>query len=172
MNPSVQHVLNLLVENPDRSIRSMALKSGVSRRHVARKKHEFAAILAKERGEKVSLSEAAKAVVVAHYTHRKRARPDFEAVDEALDQGDSMRAIHRRYRAENGKNALCFSQFAHVCRAQRGGTSLKCVRRSHVNPPPPPPPRHKTPDTVPPQLPGNSPKWPAHKPRDEKGVRQ
>lgn len=127
----LRHVLNLLVETPDRSVRSISIEAKASRRTVARHRGVLQAALAKAGSGKDS-SDVLASVLTAHKTWRARARPDFAAVDEALDRGESLRGAYRNYRSCEGKKSLGFAQFARLCREQRGGRSLKCVRRSHT----------------------------------------
>lgn len=127
----LRHVLNLLVETPDRSVRSIAIEAKASRRTVARHRGVLQAALANGESGK-DRSDILASVLTAHKTWRARARPDFAAIDEALDRGESLRGAHRMYRNAEGKKALAFAQFARLCREQRGGRSLKCVRRSHA----------------------------------------
>lgn len=132
MKPNVRHVLTLLVETPNRSVRSISIEAKASRRTVARHRGVLQAALAKAHSGK-ERSDVLASVLTAHKTWRARARPDFAAVDDALDRGTSLRGAHRMYRSAEGKKALGFAQFARLCREQRGGRSLRCVRRTHTD---------------------------------------
>jgi len=130
MKPNVRHVWTLLVETPDRSVRSISIAAKASRRTVARHRGVLQAALASAESGK-DRSDILASVLTAHKTWRNRARPDFAAVDDALDRGNSLRGAYRNYRSCEGKKSLGFAQFARLCREQRGGRSLRCVRCRH-----------------------------------------
>lgn len=121
---------NLLafLEDPARSVRSLAKQTGATRSTVRRCRGVLQDALDKA-GKDADGGDVVRSLLATYRTWGDRARPDFEAVDAALARGESLRSTWRAYSKEKGKRALKFAQFAVLCRRHRGGRSLLCVRR-------------------------------------------
>ncbi len=124
---------NLLafLQDPTRSNRSLAKQIGTTRLTVRRRRGVLQNALDQAGGAADPVAVVQK-LVASYRTWGDRVRPDFEAVDAALSRGESLRSAWRAYSKQAGKNALKLAQFAVLCRRQRGGRSLLCVRRRPV----------------------------------------
>lgn len=116
------------LQDPGRSIRSLAKQTGATRSTVRRCRGVLQAALQKA-GQNADSGDVVRKLLATYRTWGDRVRPDFEAVDAALSRGESLRSAWRTYAKDKGKHAIKFAHFAELCRRHRGGRSLLCVRR-------------------------------------------
>jgi len=116
------------LQDPGRSIRSLAKQTGATRSTVRRRRGVLQAALQKA-GQNADSGDVVRKLLATYRTWGDRVRPNFDAIEAALARGESLRSTWRTYSKENGKRALKFAQFAALCRRKRGGRSLLCVRR-------------------------------------------
>lgn len=116
------------LQDPSRSVRSLARETGATRSTVRRCRGVLQAALNKA-GKDADGGDVVRKLLATYRTWGDRVRPDFEAVDAALARGESLRSAWRTYAKDKGKHAIKFAHFAELCRRHRGGRSLLCVRR-------------------------------------------
>jgi CelD/BcsL family acetyltransferase involved in cellulose biosynthesis len=125
---SFHQSLLAFLQNPARSNRATAKEFGIARPTARRRRGVLQNALDQAGGAADPVAVVQK-LVASYRTWGDRVRPDFEAVDAALNRGESLRSAWRTYSKQAGKRALKLAQFASLCRRQRGGRSLVCVRR-------------------------------------------